>query len=93
MEVWLGNLLQEARKSLHAVIRTAAFAIKDSSFKLIEFLDTFPAQVISISIDCILTTILRLDGYVLTLHSQFKISLKLISAIIRMRIKEFHDRT
>ena len=48
VEMWLGNLLQEARKSLHAVIRTAAFAIKDSSFKLIEFLDTFPAQVTSI---------------------------------------------
>jgi len=45
VENWLGNLLNEARRSLHAVIHRAAFAIKDSSFKLGEFLDTFPAQV------------------------------------------------
>lgn len=45
VEVWLDNLLTQARLSLHAVIRMASVAIKDPAFKLIEFLDTFAAQV------------------------------------------------
>lgn len=39
------SLMQMAQKSLHGVIRTAAMAIQDSSFQLLEFLDMFPAQV------------------------------------------------
>ena len=45
MELWLLALLKEAQKSLHGVIRMASVAIKDPAFKLIEFLDTFAAQV------------------------------------------------
>lgn len=45
VEVWLDNLLKESRNSLHAVIRMASIAIKDPAFKLIEFLNSFAAQV------------------------------------------------
>jgi len=45
VEVWLNTLLMESRSSLHSVIRTASIAIKDPSFKLKDFLDTYPAQV------------------------------------------------
>ena len=45
VEVWLLELLQQSQKSLHGVIRTASVVIKDPSFKLIEFMDNFPAQV------------------------------------------------
>ena len=45
VEVWLGTLLSMSRRSVHGVIRTAFTAIQDSSFNLMEFLSTFPAQV------------------------------------------------
>ncbi|XP_033755107.1 LOW QUALITY PROTEIN: dynein heavy chain 5, axonemal-like [Pecten maximus] len=45
VEVWLMNLMMMAQKSLHGVIRTAAIAIQDNNFQLLEFLDMFPAQV------------------------------------------------
>ena len=45
MEVWLNTLLKESGTSLHSVIRTASIAIRDPSFKLKDFLDTYPAQV------------------------------------------------
>ncbi|XP_064201033.1 dynein axonemal heavy chain 5 isoform X1 [Anguilla rostrata] len=45
VEVWLNALLKESRRSLHLVIRQAALAIQDSAFQLIEFLDSFPAQI------------------------------------------------
>ena len=38
-------LLNAAQGALHAVIRMASVAIKDPVFKLLEFMDTFPAQV------------------------------------------------
>ena len=45
VEIWLGKLLNMAKLSLHAVIRQAVVAIKDPNFELIEFLNSFPAQV------------------------------------------------
>lgn len=45
VEVWLGSLMTFAQKSLHNVIRQAHFAIGDANFQLLEFLNTFPAQV------------------------------------------------
>ena len=45
VEVWLMSLLKMAHASLHGVIRTAAMAISDSAFQLLEFLNMFPAQV------------------------------------------------
>jgi dynein heavy chain len=45
VEIWLGTLLKMSRMSLHNVIRQAYTAIQDSSFNLLEFLNTFPAQV------------------------------------------------
>ena len=46
VEVWLGTLLQMSRKSVHHVIRTAHTAVQDQGFNLLEFLSTFPAQVL-----------------------------------------------
>ena len=45
VEVWLMSLMKMAHFSLHVVIRTAAMAIQDSNFQLLEFLNMFPAQV------------------------------------------------
>ena len=45
VEVWLMSLMKMAHYSLHVVIRTAAIAIGDSGFDIMEFLDMFAAQV------------------------------------------------
>jgi len=45
VEVWLMSLMKMAHLSLHYVIRSAAMAIQDSGFQLMEFLNMFPAQV------------------------------------------------
>ena len=49
VEVWLGTLLGMSRKSVHHVIRTAHTAVQDQGFNLLEFLSTFPAQVLMCS--------------------------------------------
>lgn len=45
VENWLGALLKEALHSVHAVIKNAHIAVEDPSLDLIDFLNTFPAQV------------------------------------------------
>lgn len=45
VELWLGKLLNMAKRSLHLVIREAAVAIKDPNFELMDFLSSYPAQV------------------------------------------------
>ena len=47
VEVWLGDLLKEQMKSLHGVIRDAFRTITAPEFELLNFLNTFPAQVIN----------------------------------------------
>ena len=46
VELWLGQLLNQVRTSIHSIIRTASVAVSDSdTFKLIEFENTYPGQV------------------------------------------------
>lgn len=45
VEVWLKALLEESQRSLHMIIRQAVLAIQESGFHLIDFLNSFPAQV------------------------------------------------
>lgn len=45
VEIWLGKLLNMSKQSVHGVIRSASVAIKDPNFELIEFLNSYPAQV------------------------------------------------
>ncbi|EDQ85635.1 uncharacterized protein MONBRDRAFT_29039, partial [Monosiga brevicollis MX1] len=45
VELWLGSLLAEQRNSLNAVIADASVQALDPNFKLIEFENSYPAQV------------------------------------------------
>ena len=45
VEVWLGKLLQMSLRSVHCVIKNAVTAIRDPNFELLNFLDSYPAQV------------------------------------------------
>ncbi|XP_076818600.1 dynein axonemal heavy chain 5-like isoform X2 [Clavelina lepadiformis] len=55
VEIWLQHLLDKSRLSVHGIIRTAYMAIQDPSFMLINFLNTFPAQVGVLGIQLIWT--------------------------------------
>lgn len=45
VEVWLNALLKESQRSLHLVIRQAAQTIHEPGLQIIDFLNSFPAQV------------------------------------------------
>lgn len=55
MEVWLGQLLNGVRKTIHTIIRQASIAITDSDIKLYEFQNMFPAQIGLLGIQMIWT--------------------------------------
>ena len=46
VENWLGFLLKQSLHSVHVVIKNAFTAISDPNMELIEFLNSFPAQVL-----------------------------------------------
>ena len=48
VEIWLGQLLQGAMDSLHAVIRDAFISIQNPSLDLLKFMNSFAAQVMCI---------------------------------------------
>ena len=48
VELWLGKLLDMALQSVASVVRNAHISISNPSFVLLEFLESFPAQVSNI---------------------------------------------
>ncbi|XP_067868157.1 dynein axonemal heavy chain 5 isoform X2 [Heterodontus francisci] len=55
VEVWLGQLLNGVRKTIHSIIRQASIAITDKEIKLYEFQTMFPAQIGLLGIQMIWT--------------------------------------
>ncbi|XP_069769397.1 dynein axonemal heavy chain 5 isoform X6 [Narcine bancroftii] len=55
VEVWLGQLLNGVRKTIHSIIRRASIAITDSEIKLYEIQNMFPAQIGLLGIQMIWT--------------------------------------
>jgi len=46
VEVWLGELLTQQVKALHAIIRSASMIINDQEFELLTFINESIAQVL-----------------------------------------------
>ncbi|XP_067147242.1 dynein axonemal heavy chain 5-like [Apteryx mantelli] len=55
VELWLGQLLNGIRRTIHTIIRQASIAISDSGFKLYDFQAMFPAQIGLLGIQMIWT--------------------------------------
>ncbi|NXT68932.1 DYH5 protein, partial [Chaetops frenatus] len=55
VELWLGQLLNGIRKTIHTIIRQASVAINDSEFKMYDFQAMFPAQIGLLGIQIIWT--------------------------------------
>ena len=49
VEIWLGKLLKMSLQSVHCVIHNAMVAIRDPNFDLLEFLNSYPAQVSTVN--------------------------------------------
>uniref|UniRef100_A0A671S0V1 Dynein heavy chain 5, axonemal-like n=1 Tax=Sinocyclocheilus anshuiensis TaxID=1608454 RepID=A0A671S0V1_9TELE len=84
VEIWLNALLKESQRSLHLVIHQAALAIQESGFELIEFLDSFPAQVCKILTDALSNA--RYDRKIMAKTIHF--FLELLNNLIDMTTKD-----
>ena len=84
VEVWLMSLMLMAQKSLHGVIRTASMAVTDGNFQMVEFLESYPAQVNEL--DCLIRKLVNL------ILKPFKIGIQFpINALARPRHASHYD--